>query len=67
MGSGSRSRNASEKGVSNHITRERRDVLTASYAGAVIFVGAPCFGHGASLLSARKFNFSCGDWDTCDF
>jgi hypothetical protein len=38
--------------VSNHIARELHDVLIASDRSAVFFMGAPCFRHGASILSA---------------
>src|SRR5438094_5258222 len=46
MGSGSR-----QKTPSNHIARDR-DVSTASYGSAMFFMGAPCFRHRASILSA---------------
>jgi hypothetical protein len=40
------------KNVSRHIAREPRDVLIASSQSAVFFGEAPCFRHGASILSA---------------
>src|SRR5437764_6563871 len=46
MGSGSR-----QKTPSNHIARDR-DVSTASDGSAMFFVGASCFRHRASILSA---------------
>jgi len=40
------------KNVSRHIAREPRDVLIASSQSAMFFGEAPCFRHGASILSA---------------
>src|SRR5437016_13657743 len=51
MGSGSR-RETRKKRPSNHIVRDQRDVSTASCRSAMFFMGAPCFRHGASILSA---------------
>jgi hypothetical protein len=39
-----------KKALSNHIAG--RDVLIASLQGVIFFAGAPCFRHGASILSA---------------
>src|SRR6185369_8535075 len=59
---------ARQKMVSRQTTREPRNVLIASFQSAIFFGEAPCFRHGASILSATlKFVLStCGDWDTCD-
>src|SRR5437899_11643822 len=51
MGSGSR-RETRKKRPSNHIVRDQRDVSTASCRSAMFFMGAPCFRHRASILSA---------------
>src|SRR5438445_12344994 len=51
MGSGWRPESG-KKQPSNHIVRDQRDVSTASCRSAMFFMGAPCFRHGASILSA---------------
>jgi uncharacterized protein DUF992 len=41
-----------QNGISLHVRREPRDVLIASFPCAAFFAEAPCFRHGASILSA---------------
>jgi hypothetical protein len=45
-------RRSATEDVSQSVAREPRDVLIASAQSAILFGKAPCFRHGASILSA---------------